>query len=140
MAEDQPIPRQRQAGKGSHSRKGAIAAPERHHLPNCKQVVANQDFVGIWMVSICWERHSQRSALQKRHTAHLCCVHLLVHLLGTPRKLSSRDGRGDMMEPSIVDDCTHQAPGPLSWSDLERAHNAGPTESAPLWSTHVLEP
>ena len=28
---------QRQAGEGSQSQKGAITAPERHHLPNCKQ-------------------------------------------------------------------------------------------------------
>ena len=30
------IPRRRQAGEGSQSRKGAIAARERHPLPNCK--------------------------------------------------------------------------------------------------------
>ena len=34
---DCPILRRRQAGEGSQSRKGAIAAPERHYLPNCKQ-------------------------------------------------------------------------------------------------------
>ena len=36
-AVDWPIPHQRQAGEGSQSQKGAIAAPERHHLPTCKQ-------------------------------------------------------------------------------------------------------
>ena len=37
-------------------------------------------------------------------------------------------------------DCSRQAPGHLSCSDLGRAQNAGPTESAPLWSTQVPEP
>ena len=45
--------------------------------------VANQDFLEFWTVNICQEGHSQRSAPQKRHMAHLrrhaCC---------TPRKLS----------------------------------------------------
>ena len=38
MAEDQPIPHWRQAGKGSQSQKWAIVAPERHPIPNCKQI------------------------------------------------------------------------------------------------------
>ena len=46
--------------------------------------IADQEFLGFWMVDICWEGHSQRLALQKRYTAHLrrhaCC---------TPRKPSS---------------------------------------------------
>ena len=33
--------------------------------------VANQDFLGFWMDGICREGHSQRSAPQKRHMAHL---------------------------------------------------------------------
>ena len=33
--------------------------------------VANQDFLGFWMVDICQEGHSKRSAPKKRHTAHL---------------------------------------------------------------------
>ena len=39
------------------------------------------------------------------------------------------------------EECTCQAPGRLSWSDLGRAQKVGPTESAPLWSTreHELE-
>ena len=36
-AVDWPIARQRQAGEGSQSQKGAIAAPERHPITNCKQ-------------------------------------------------------------------------------------------------------
>ena len=45
----------------------------------------------------------------------------------TPRKPSSRDR-------------AHQTPGHLSCSDLGRAQNAGPTESAPLRTTRVPEP
>ena len=37
-------------------------------------------------------------------------------------------------------DCTHQTPHHLSFSDLGRAQNAGPTESAPLRTTWVPEP
>ena len=52
--------------------------------------IANQDFLGFWMVDIHREGHSQRSAPQKRHTAHLRrCAHC------TPRKLSSRDKGGN---------------------------------------------
>ena len=36
--------------------------------------------------------------------------------------------------------CTCQAPGHLSCSDLGRAQNASPTESVPLWSTWEPEP
>ena len=37
-------------------------------------------------------------------------------------------------------ECTCQAPGHLSCSDLGRAQIAGPTESVPLWSTREPEP
>ena len=37
-------------------------------------------------------------------------------------------------------DCAHQTPGHLSCSDLGRAQNAGPTESALLRTTRVPEP
>ena len=33
--------------------------------------VANQVFLGSWTVDIRWEGHSQRSAPQRRHMAHL---------------------------------------------------------------------
>ena len=52
--------------------------------------VANQDFLGFWMVDICREGCSQRSAPQKRHTAHL-----RRHTSCTPRKPSGRDRGGD---------------------------------------------
>ena len=51
--------------------------------------VANQDFLGFWMVDIRWERCSQRLAPQKRHTAHLRrCASC------TPRKPSGWVGGG----------------------------------------------
>ena len=48
-----------------------------------RSFIANQDFLGFWMVDIHQEGHSQRSAPQKRHTAHLRrCTD------SAPRKLS----------------------------------------------------
>ena len=34
-----PSPARDRQAEGSQSRKGAIVAPERHHLPNCKQTL-----------------------------------------------------------------------------------------------------
>ena len=55
--------------------------------------VTNQHFLGFWMVDIYREGRSQRSAPQKRHTAHLrrcaCC---------TPGKPSGRDGGADKLQ------------------------------------------
>ena len=36
--------------------------------------------------------------------------------------------------------CTSLAPGCLSYSDMGKTQNAGPTESVPLWSTQEPEP
>ena len=46
-------------------------------------------------------------------------------------------GTGEAISRS---DCTCQTSGHLSCSDLGRAQNAGPTESAPLRTTRVPEP
>ena len=88
--------------------------------------VTNQVFLGSWTVDIHQEGCSQRSAPQKRHTAHLrrCCA---------PRKPSGWDRRGDKTHRTWGV-CARQTPGLLSCSDLERAQNTGPTESVPLWS------
>ena len=52
------------------------------HQTASRLPVSNQVFLGSWTVDICQEGHSQRSAPQRRYTAHLircsCC---------TPRKL-----------------------------------------------------
>ena len=52
--------------------------------------VANHVFLGSWMVDICQEGCSLRSAPQRGHTAHpRWCSH------STPRKPSSRDWGSD---------------------------------------------
>ena len=68
--------------------------------------VANQIFLGSWTVDICQEGCSQRSAPQRRHTAHLRQRYRIA-----PRKLSGWDRGGDKV---------HHTPGimqsPSSWS------------------------
>ena len=139
---DWPIPHWRQAGIGvvggrvePELERGNQGPREASSTKLQAGFIANQDFLGFWMVDICREGLSQRSAPQKRQSAHLRrrarCI---------PRKLSRWDGGGNKMQPPTGGDCTHQAPGHLSCSDLERAQNAGPTKSAPLWSTQVPEP
>jgi len=52
--------------------------------------VANHIFLGSWMVDICREGRSLRSALHRRHTAHLrWCSH------STPRKQSGQEQEGE---------------------------------------------
>ena len=98
--------------------------------------VANQVFLGSWMVDIHQEGCSQRSSPQKRRTAHL-----RRHSRCTLGKPSGWDGGGDKMHCPTWGECTtHQAPGHLNCSDLGRAQNAGPNESVPLWSTREPEP
>ena len=95
--------------------------------------IANQVFLGSWMVDIYQEGCSQRSAPQKRHMAHL---RQRCHC--TPRKLSSWDQGGDKMHRQ--GECTRQAPGCLSCLDLGRAQNADPTKFVPLRSSQEPEP
>ena len=54
-------------------------------------------------------------------------VHLEIQAAGTGEAISHSN-------------CAHQTHGHLSCSDLGRAQNAGPTESAPLRTTRVPEP
>ena len=90
---DRPIPCWRHTDEGIQSWKGAIGALERHPLPTASRLpVANQDFLGFWTVDILQEGHSQGSAPQKRHTAHLRQAHPLP-----PRKPSGWDRGGDKM-------------------------------------------
>ena len=109
--------------------------PQRGIIYQTADFFANQDFLGFWTGDIHREGCSQRSAPQKRHRAYLrrcaCC---------TPRKLSGWDGGGDKLQPSTGGDSTCQSPSHLSCSDLGREQNAGPTKSAPLWSTREPEP
>ena len=83
---DWPINHRRQAGEGSQSQKGAIAAPrEASYTKLQADFVANQDFLGFLIVDILQEGHSQRSASQKREGMPV------IH----PENLSSWDGGGD---------------------------------------------
>ena len=137
---DRPIPTpetEMQAGN-SQSRKvrGNLGPREGIlHQTVSRLPVANQVFLGSWMVDICQEGCSQRSAPQRRHTAHL-----RRHSHCTPRKPSSWDGGGDKTPPPTWGECSCQAPGHLSCSGLGRAQSTGPTESVPLWSTREPKP
>ena len=91
-------------------------------------------FLGTWTVDMHQEGHSQRSAPQRRHTAHVGrCSHY------APRKPSCWDRGGDKTH-CTPGECAHQAPHHLSCLDLGRAQNAGPTKYVPLWSTREPEP
>ena len=103
-----------QAGEGSKSQKGAITAPERHYLPNCKQASL--------LTKVSWDSRWSTSAWEGA---------LVVH----PENRAA--GTGEVISRSAR---THQTPGHLSCSDLGRAQNAGPTESVPLRTTCVPEP
>ena len=125
-----PIPCQKQAGEGSRSRKGAIVAPERHPIPNCKQIslLTKTPWDSGWSTSA--GRAAARDQLPRRDKRCTRC---------TPRKLSSWDGGGDKSQPSTGGDYVCQGAGHLNCSDLGRAQNIGPTKSAPLWSTQKPE-
>ena len=97
--------------------------------------IANEDFLGFWKVDICQEGCSQRSAPQKRHTAHLREARPQP-----PGKPSGWDAGGDKTHPPPGGDCARHAPGYLNCSNLGRAQNAGPTESVSLWSTQEPAP
>ena len=130
-------PAGRQAGN-SQSQKARGKLGPRDSIP-CQTAsrlpVANHVFLGSWMVDIPWEGHSQRSAPQKRHTAHL-----RQRSRCAPRKPSGWDMGGDKTHCPTWGVCAHQAPGRLSCSDLGRAQTAGPTESVPLCNTREPKP
>ena len=99
---DWPIPlleAERQVGDSQSQKARGNLGPRDsiHHQTVSRLSVANQVFLGSWMVDIHQEGHSQRSAPQSRHTAHLrqhsCCA---------PRKPSGWDWGGDK---------THHPPG-----------------------------
>ena len=99
---------------GSQNWKGAIAAQERHYLPNCKLAsLLTKTSWGSGQSSSTWE-----GAL---------VVHPENRAAGTREAISHSN-------------CARQTPHHLSCSDLGRAQNAGPTESAPLRTTRVPEP
>ena len=130
---DWPIPHRRQGvGSASQSRKGANSAPERASPTKLRTgfQFLTKDFLRFWTVDIYQEGRSQRSAPEKTHMAHLRqCTQETKWL-----------GRGGDKMHHTKGECAHQASGHLSCSDLGRAQNAGPTKSAPLWSTQEPEP
>ena len=73
---------QSQQARGKLGPRGGIPYQTASRLP-----VANQVFLGSWMIGIHQEGRGQGSGPQRRHTAHLrwcsCCTH---------RKLSDWDG------------------------------------------------
>ena len=104
-----PFPfRGREAG-GSQSRKARGNLGPRYgilHQTASRLPVASHVFLESWRVDICQEGRSQRSAPQRRHTAHP-----RRHSHCTPRKPSGWEGGGDK---------THRPPGrgcsPSTWS------------------------
>ena len=85
---DQPLPllvAKRQVGESQSQKVRGNLGPRDSilHQTVSRLPVANQVFLGSWVVDVHQEDHSQRSASQKRHTAHLrqCS-------LGAPGKLS----------------------------------------------------
>ena len=99
---------------GSQSQKGAIAAPERHYIPNCKQASL--------LTKTSWGSGRSTSTWEGAPVIH-------------PENPVA--GMGEAISRS---DCALQTPHHLSYSDLGRAQNVGPTESAPLRTTQVPEP
>ena len=95
---DWPIPYQRQRGRRQQpeAARGYLGPRDIILYQNESRVpVANQVFLGSWIVDICWEGHSQRSAPQRRYRAHLRrCSHC------APRKLSGWDLGGDDALPT----------------------------------------
>ena len=128
---DRLIPCQRQADEVSQSPKGAIVAPERHHLPDCKHASlptkTSQDFG--WSTSA--GRVAATDQRPRRVTWHTWEGALVAH----PENRAA--GTGEAMSHS---DHARQTPGHLSCSDLGKAQNTGPIESAPLRGTRIPEP
>ena len=84
-AERQAGDSQRWKARGYRGPRDGILHQTLSRLP-----VANHVFLGSWTVDVCQERHSLRSAPQRRHT-----VHLRQCSCGTPR--SGQDQGSDKM-------------------------------------------
>ena len=85
----QPEPEGGNQERAARARRGQ-SQPQRGIIyQTASGLLANQDFLGFWMVDIHQAGRSQRSAPQRRHRAHLRrCAHC------TPKKLSTWDGGG----------------------------------------------
>ena len=97
-----PSPTEDRQARAARARRGQLWTQRGIIYQLQAGFVANQDFLGFWMVDIHREGRSQRSAPQKRYMAHLRrCTGC------TPRKPSSRDGEGDKLQ---------QLRSPSTWS------------------------
>ena len=87
-----PLEAERQAGDSQSQKARGNLDPRDGilHQTVSRLPVAKQVFLGSWMVDICQEGRSQRSAPQRRHRAHLrrCSC-------SAPRKPSGWDWGGD---------------------------------------------
>ena len=135
---DWPIPCQRQGagGRQPEPERGKLGPRDGIPYQTANRLpVSKQDILGFWMVDIRWEGHSQRSAPHKRHTRHTGDGHSQGHpgiqTAGTAEVIRCNH---------CLRGVSSQAHGHLSFSDWGRAQNAGPTESAPLWSLQEPEP
>ena len=135
-----PSPHQRQSQKArgdSQSQKVRGNLGPRDgilHQTVSRLPVANQVFLGSWTIDICQEDRSQRSA-PRGDTRHTWGGALAVH----PGNWVSGMGEVIKTQPTWRER-TRQAPEHLSFSNLGRAQNTGPTKSVPLWSTREPEP
>ena len=106
----QTIPLRWQAARAG---RGAIAAPQRHYPPNCKQASL--------LTKTSWGSGRSTSAWEGTPVVH-------------PENQAT--GMGEAISRS---DHARQTPHHLSCSNLWKAQNAGPTQSAPLRTTRVPE-
>ena len=83
---DPPIPIRDRQARAARARRGNCSPREAYHTKLQADFIANQDFLGFWMVNIYQEGRSRRSAHQKRHTIYSRRVDSC-----TPRKLSGWD-------------------------------------------------
>ena len=120
-----PSPVGDRQARAARARRGNHGPREVSYTKLQADFIANQDFLGFWMVNICREGRSQRSASQNGEDTPI------VH----PENRAA--GTGEWISCSLQLGATvlAQAPGHLSCSDLGRAQNSGPTKSAPLWNT-----
>jgi len=104
-------------------------APERQHLPNCKQASLLTKTSWDSGLSTSTRRVTARDNLPRRDTQHTWKGALVAH---------SENWAAETRKAISHSDHARQAPG-QSCSDLGWTQNAGPTKSEPLWSTQVPE-
>ena len=107
---DQPIPCQRQAGEGSQSQKGAIADPERHHLPNRKQASLLTKTSWDCGQSASTRRVAARNQLPRRDTQHTWESAPVVH----PENRAA--GRGEAISHSLHLEATALTKHLVTWA------------------------